>query len=113
MVFKVELKLGECIIIGDSVIINDNQWICLFIEGQVFILWEKDIFILIIVDILVKWVYLVVQLMYLLMDLEKIMESYFIFVNDIVKVVLSMILYVIRISNVILFGFFYKVLKEV
>ncbi len=43
MALKVELKPGERIIVGDSIITNDNQRTRLFIEGQAPILREKDI----------------------------------------------------------------------
>lgn len=112
MALKVELKPGERIIIGDSVITNDNQRTRLFIEGQAPILREKDILTPATADTPAKRVYLAVQLMYLSTDLEKIQESYFTLVNDIVKAAPSTIPYVTRISNSILSGSFYKALKE-
>ena len=112
MALKVELKPGERIIIGDSVITNDNQRTRLFIEGQAPILREKDILTPATADTPAKRVYLAVQLMYLSTDLEKIQENYFTLVNDIVKAAPSTIPYVTRISNAILTGAFYKALKE-
>lgn len=112
MALKVELKPGERIIIGDSVITNDNQRTRLFIEGQAPILREKDILTPATADTPAKRVYLAVQLMYLSTDIERIQENYFILVNDIVKAAPSTIPYVTRISNAILTGAFYKALKE-
>ncbi|WP_305983974.1 flagellar biosynthesis repressor FlbT [Roseibium sp. MMSF_3544] len=112
MALKVELKPGERIIIGDSVITNDNQRTRLFIEGQAPILREKDILTPATADTPAKRVYLAVQLMYLSTDLERIQENYFTLVNDIVKAAPSTIPYVTRISNAILTGAFYKALKE-
>lgn len=112
MALKVELKPGERIIIGDSVITNDNQRTRLFIEGQAPILREKDILTPATADTPAKRIYLAVQLMYLSTDIEKIQENYFILVNDIVKAAPSTISYVTRISNAILTGAFYKALKE-
>ncbi|MHA7777700.1 flagellar biosynthesis repressor FlbT [Roseibium sp. M-1] len=112
MALKVELKPGERIIIGESVITNDNQRTRLFIEGQAPILREKDILTPATADTPAKRVYLAVQLMYLSTDMEKIQESYFVLVNDIVKAAPSTIPYVTRISNAILTGAFYKALKE-
>ncbi|TYC48614.1 flagellar biosynthesis repressor FlbT [Rhodobacterales bacterium] len=112
MALKVELKPGERIIIGDSVITNDNQRTRLFIEGQAPILREKDILTPATADTPAKRVYLAVQLMYLSTDMEKIQENYFTLVNDIVKAAPSTIPYVTRISNAILAGAFYKALKE-
>ena len=113
MALKVELKPGERIIIGDSVITNDNQRTRLFIEGQAPILREKDILTFETADSPAKKVYLAVQLMYLSTEIDnKIQESYFTLVNDIVKAAPSTIPYVTRISNFILTGAFYKALKE-
>jgi len=112
MALKVELKPGERIIIGDSVITNDNQRTRLFIEGQAPILREKDILTPATADTPAKRVYLAVQLMYLSTDIERIQENYFTLVNDIVKAAPSTIPYVTRISNAILTGAFYKALKE-
>ncbi|MBO6755874.1 MAG: flagellar biosynthesis repressor FlbT [Roseibium sp.] len=112
MALKVELKPGERIIIGDSVITNDNQRTRLFIEGQAPILREKDILTPTTADTPAKRVYLAVQLMYLSKDVEKIQENYFTLVNDIVRAAPSTIPYVTRISNSIINGAFYKALKE-
>lgn len=112
MALKVELKPGERIIIGDSVITNDNQRTRLFIEGQAPILREKDILTPETADTPAKRVYLAVQLMYLSDDLEKIQGNYFTLVNDIVSAAPSTIPYVTQISNSIISGSFYKALKE-
>ncbi|WP_422022377.1 flagellar biosynthesis repressor FlbT [Roseibium sp.] len=112
MALKVELKPGERIIIGESVITNDNQRTRLFIEGDAPILREKDILTPDTADTPAKRVYLAVQLMYLSTDLERVKESYFTLVNDIVKAAPSTVPYVTRISNSIISGSFYKALKE-
>lgn len=112
MALKVELKPGERIIIGDSVITNDSQRTRLFIEGKAPILREKDILTPATADTPAKRVYLAVQLMYLSSEVEKIQENYFTLVNDIVKAAPSTIPYVTRISNAIISGAFYKALKE-
>ncbi|MBD8890427.1 flagellar biosynthesis repressor FlbT [Roseibium litorale] len=112
MALKVELKPGERIIIGDSVITNDSQRTRLFIEGKAPILREKDILTPATADTPAKRVYLAVQLMYLSSEVEKIQENYFTLVNDIVKAAPSTIPYVTRISNAIIASAFYKALKE-
>lgn len=112
MALKVELKPGERIIIGDSIITNDNQRTRLFIEGQAPILREKDILTPATADTPAKRVYLAVQIMYLSSEVEKIKENYFTLVNDIVKAAPSTIPYVTGISNSIISGAFYKALKE-
>ncbi|NVK34189.1 MAG: flagellar biosynthesis repressor FlbT [Rhodobacteraceae bacterium] len=112
MALKVELKPGERIIIGESVITNDSQRTRLFIEGKAAILREKDILTTDTANTPAKRVYLAVQLMYLSSDVEKIQENYFTLVNDIVKAAPSTIPYVTKISNAIITGAFYKALKE-
>ncbi|MBO0344989.1 flagellar biosynthesis repressor FlbT [Roseibium limicola] len=112
MALKVELKPGERIIIGDSVITNDNQRTRLFIEGQAPILREKDILTPATANTPAKRVYLAVQLMYLSTDVDRIKENYFTLVNDIVKAAPSTIPYVTKVSNAIISGAFYKALKE-
>jgi flagellar protein FlbT len=112
MALKVELKPGERIIVGDSVITNDNQRTRLFIEGQAPILREKDILTPATADSPAKRIYLAVQLMYLSKDIEKFKDNYFSLVNDIIAAAPSTIPYVTKISNSILAGAFYKALKE-
>ncbi|MFN4010446.1 MAG: flagellar biosynthesis repressor FlbT [Pannonibacter sp.] len=112
MALKVELKPGERIIVGDSVITNDNQRTRLFIEGQAPILREKDILTPATADTPAKRIYLAVQLMYLSADIEKIKDDYFTLVNDIIRAAPSTIPYVTKVSNSILGGAFYKALKE-
>ena len=65
MALKVELKPGERFILGDSVITNDDQRTRLFIEGDTPILREKDILRAADADTPCKRVYLIVQMMYL------------------------------------------------
>ncbi|SUB01728.1 flagellar biosynthesis repressor FlbT [Pannonibacter phragmitetus] len=112
MALKVELKPGERIIVGDSIITNDNQRTRLFIEGQAPILREKDILTPATADSPAKRIYLAVQLMYLSKDIEKIEDNYFSLVNDIILAAPSTIPYITKISNSILAGAFYKALKD-
>jgi len=65
MGLKVELKPGERIIIGESIVTNDDQRTRLVIEGDAPILREKDIMTVEDANTPCKRVYLVVQLMYL------------------------------------------------
>lgn len=112
MALKVELKPGERIIIGESVITNDNQRTRLFIEGDAPILREKDIFTPATADTPAKRIYLAVQLMYLSKKIDPIQEEYFTLVNEIISAAPSTLPYVTRISNFILSNAFYKALKE-
>lgn len=112
MALKVELKPGERIIIGESVITNDNQRTRLFIEGSAPILREKDILTPKTADSPAKRIYLAVQLMYLSKEVNKFRENYFTLVKDIIEAAPSAIPYVARISNHILNNSLYKALKE-
>lgn len=112
MALKVELKPGERIIIGESVITNDNQRTRLFIEGNAPILREKDILTAKTADSPAKRIYLAVQLMYLSKEVSKFQDDYFQFVRDIMEAAPSSIPYVTRISNNILNNALYKALKE-
>lgn len=112
MSLKVELKPGERIIIGESVITNDNQRTRLFIDGSAPILREKDILTARTADTPAKRIYLCVQLMYLSKNISKFQKEYFELVKDIIQAAPSTIPYVTSISNHILSDALYKALKE-
>ncbi|WP_181702310.1 flagellar biosynthesis repressor FlbT [Chthonobacter albigriseus] len=112
MALKVELKPGERIIIGESVITNDNQRTRLFIEGSAPILREKDILTAKTANTPAKRIYLCVQLMYLSQDVAKFQKEYFEFVKDIIEAAPSTLDIVSTISNYILSDSLYKALKE-
>ena len=112
MALKVELKPGERIIIGESVITNDNQRTRLYIEGSAPILREKDILTPETANTPAKQVYLAVQLMYLSQDVNKISDQYFSIINDILQAAPSTLPYLTRISNYILSNSLYKALRE-
>ena len=112
MALKVELKPGERIILGESVITNDNQRTRLFIEGNAPILREKDILTKDTANSPAKQVYFAVQLMYLGGDVAKLQKDYFALVIEIVKAAPSTLPIIDRINNAILTGSLYKALKE-
>jgi flagellar protein FlbT len=112
MGLKVELKPGERIIIGDSVITNDDQRTRLVIEGAAPILREKDILTVEMADTPCKKIYLVVQLMYLARDPSPHHELYFKLVREVVAAAPSTLQYFDQINNHILTGSIYKALKE-
>ncbi|MFL4980399.1 MAG: flagellar biosynthesis repressor FlbT, partial [Xanthobacteraceae bacterium] len=64
MALKVELKPGERILIGQSVITNHDQRARFLIEGNAPILRQKDIMTVDQADTPAKRIYLAVQLMY-------------------------------------------------
>jgi len=112
MGLKVELKPGERIIIGDSVVTNDDQRTRLIIEGDAPILREKDILTVDEADTPCKKIYLVVQLMYLDRDPVRHHQLYFQLVKDVIEAAPSTRTYFERINNHILTGALYKALKE-
>ncbi len=112
MALKVELKPGERIIIGESVITNDNQRTRLFIEGNAPILREKDILTPRTADTPAKRIYLAVQMMYLAREVNKFQDDYFSLVKDILEAAPSSLPFITRISNHILSGSLYKALRK-
>jgi len=112
MGLKVELKPGERIIVGESIITNDDQRTRLVIEGNAPILREKDILTPETANTPCKKIYLAVQLMYLSRDPSPRHDLYFGLVNEVVKAAPSTLPYLDRMNNHILTGSFYKALKE-
>ena len=112
MTLKVELKPGERIIIGESLITNDDQRTRLYIEGNAPILREKDILTVESADTPAKRIYLAVQLMYLSREIAKFQDDYFSLVQDIIQAAPSTIPIVTRICNHIIAAQLYKALKE-
>jgi flagellar biosynthesis repressor protein FlbT len=112
MGLKVELKPGERIIIGDSVITNDDQRTRLVIEGEAPILREKDILTVESADTPCKKIYLVVQLMYLARDPAAHYELYFKLVREVLEAAPSTRVHFDQINNHILTNNLYKALKE-
>ena len=112
MGLKVELRPGERIIIGDSIVTNDDQRTRLIIEGDAPILREKDIMTVEDANTPCKRVYLVVQLMYLSRDPQNHHDAYFKLVKEIIAAAPSTSRYFDRVNNQILTGNSYKALKE-
>jgi flagellar protein FlbT len=112
MGLKVELKPGERIIIGESVVTNGDQRTRLLIEGTAPILREKDIMTQARADSPAKRIYFAVQLMYVSRDPRPHHDLYFSLVRDIVQAAPSTWPYVEVINNHILTGEMYKALKD-
>lgn len=112
MGLKVELKPGERIILGESIVTNGDQRTRLVIEGDAPILREKDIMTPEAADTPCKRVYLVVQLMYLSRDPKQHHDTYFKLIKEIIAAAPSTSGYFDRINNQILTGNNYKALKE-
>jgi flagellar biosynthesis repressor protein FlbT len=112
MALKVELKPGERIIIGESVVTNDDQRTRLFIQGNAPILRERDIMTPELADSPAKRIYLAVQLMYTSREPRAHHDIYFALVRDIIQAAPTIWPYIESINNRILTGEMYKALKE-
>jgi len=112
MGLKVELKPGERLIVGESVITNGDSRTTLIIEGDAPILREKDVLPPAEANSPARLVYFTVQRMYLEKDVARFQEEYFRLVGDLVRAAPSCLPFVDRINNWILTGNLYKALKE-
>ena len=112
MALKVELKPGERILVGDSVITNHDQRARFLIEGSAPVLREKDIMTAERANTPAKRIYLSVQLMYTSRDPRPQHEVYFSLVRDILGAAPSVWPHIENINNLILTGQMYKALKE-
>lgn len=112
MALRIELKPGERILIGESVLINNDQRTTFLVEGSAPILRERDIMTTEEADTPAKRIYLAVQLMYTSRDPRAHHDVYFALMRDIVQAAPSTWTYVESINNRILTGELYKALKE-
>ena len=112
MALKVELKPGERIFIGESVITNDHQRTRLLIDCTAPVLREKDIMTAERADTPAKRIYLAVQLMYTSHEPRTHHEVYFALIRDIVQAAPSTWPHIESINNHILRGELYKALKQ-
>ena len=112
MALKVEIKPGERIIIGESVITNDGHRTRLFIEGDAPILREIDILRPEEADTPSKKIYLIIQMMYLSDDPRKHHDLYFEMIKDVQNAAPSTAPFIMTINDLLLSGAYYKALKS-
>jgi len=112
MALKVELKPGERILVGESILTNDGQRTRLLISGSAPVLREKDIMTAGRADTPAKRIYLAVQLMYTSRDPRDHHQVYFALIRDIVQAAPSTWPHIEIINNHILRGELYKALKQ-
>ncbi|WP_115029896.1 flagellar biosynthesis repressor FlbT [Tardiphaga sp. CF115] len=112
MPLRVELKPGERIIIGQSVITNSDTRTAFLIDGDAPIMREKDILTAETATTPVKRVYLCVQMMYLENDIPAYQELYMGFIKELIEAVPSFRESIEEVSKLILSGALYKALKE-
>jgi flagellar protein FlbT len=112
MPLRVELKPGERIIIGQSVITNSDTRTAFLIDGDAPILREKDILTAETATTPVKRIYLCVQMMYLENDIPGYQELYLGFIQELIEAVPSFREPIESVSKHILSGGLYKALRE-
>ncbi len=112
MPLRVELKPGERIIIGQSVITNSDTRTAFLIDGDAPIMREKDILTAETATTPVKRVYLCVQMMYLENDIPAYQELYLGFIKELIEAVPSFRETIEDVSKLSLSGALYKALKE-
>lgn len=112
MALKVELRPGERILIGDSVVTNGSQRTRFLIEGTSPVLREKDIITAGQATSPAKRIYLAVLLMYTARDPSAHHETYFALVRDFLEAAPSAARQIEIINNQILTGEMYKALKS-
>jgi flagellar protein FlbT len=112
MPLRVELKPGERIIIGQSVITNSDTRTAFLIDGDAPILREKDILTSETAITPVKRIYLCVQMMYLENDIPGYQDLYLGFIKELIEAVPSFREQIEEVSKLILSGALYKALRE-
>jgi len=112
MALIIDLKPGEKILIGNSVITNDQQRTRLHISGEAPILREKDVMQEEEADSPCKKIYFLVQCMYLARNPRIYFDKYFGLIKEIQTAAPTTTLFFMKINDMILEGAYYKALKE-
>ncbi len=112
MALIIDLKPGEKILIGNSVITNDQQRTRLHISGEAPILREKDVMQEEDADSPCKKIYFLVQCMYLARAPRVYFDKYFGLIKEIQNAAPTTTLFFMKINDMILEGAYYKALKE-
>ena len=111
MALRIELKPGERLLIGESIITNGDQRAHFLINGSAPILRENDIMTVKRAVTPAARIYLAVQLMYTSRDPRAHHDIYFSLIRDLVQAAPSAWPHVEVINNQILTGDLYKALK--
>lgn len=112
MPLKIELKPGERLIIGNTLITNDKDRVKLFIEGNVPILREKYVLSLKEANTPCKRLYYTLQEMYLAKDPKQKHAEYFSQISDITSAAPSLAVKIDIVNQNILEGDYYSALKN-
>jgi flagellar protein FlbT len=112
MALVLDLKPGERVIIGETLITNDRQRTRLHIEGDAPILREKDIIRPEDADTPCKNLYLTLQLMYVDREPARFHDAYFEIVRKIQDAAPSTAPFLLDINQNIIDGSYYRALKD-
>ena len=112
MALVLDLKPGERVIIGETLITNDRQRARLHIEGNAPILREKDIMRPEEADTPCKNLYLTLQFMYMDREPSRFHDAYFELARKIQDAAPSAASLLLDINQNIIGGSYYKALKE-
>jgi len=112
MPLKIELKPGERLIIGNTLITNDKDRARLFIEGNVPILREKYVLTEKQADTPCKKLYYILQEMYLAKDPKQMHAEYFERISEITDAAPSLLPLIDTVNQNILEGDYYSALKN-
>ena len=112
MALIIDLKPGEKLLIGEAVITNDQQRTRLHISGDAPIMREKDVMKEEDADSPCKKIYFLVQCMYLARAPRIYFDKYFELVKELQDAAPTTTLFVMKINDMIIEGYYYKALKE-
>lgn len=112
MALIIDLKPGEKILIGTSVITNDEQRTRLHIAGDAPILREKDVLQEDTADTACRKIYFLIQCMYLARNPRDYHLKYFELMKMIQQAAPSTSVFFMKINKQIIQGQYYKALKE-
>ncbi len=111
MALVIDLKPGEKLLIGESVITNDSQRTRLHIAGDSPIIREKDVVQEQEADTPCKRIYFLVQCMYLSRTPHDYHDRYFDLVTEVQKASPTSSIFFMQINDEIMNGNYYKALK--
>lgn len=111
MALTIELKPGERVILGESLLTNEGGRTRLRIDGTTPILRERDIMTVEAATTPCRRLYLLVQGLYLSKEPGELHGPYFRLVQDIVRAAPSTLPHIEAVNHAILTGHLYKALK--
>jgi flagellar protein FlbT len=112
MALVIDLKPGEKILIGDTVVTNDSQRTRLHISGDSPILREKDVMKEENADTACKKAYFLIQCMYMARNPKTYHKKYFETIKEIQHAAPKFSFVFLSINEKIIEGNYYKAMKE-